>query len=284
MRLAAEGDRVLLLSRRGKQFIITLHRGERLHTHRGMVEHDALIGQPYGSAISTHTGEPLYVMRPSIHDELMAIRRASQVIYPKELGEILLRLDARPGARVIEAGTGSGAMTMALANAVQPNGRVFSYDQRADMLALAAQNLERVGLQDMVEFVERDIAEGFVHGDVDALFLDVRDPCAFLGPAASALAGGGHLGILVPTTNQIVALLEELEGSVFVDVDVMEILQRHYKPVPGRLRPEDTMIGHTGYLLFARKIRPVARSERATSGATSSATVADSIGGESDPA
>ncbi|MFO7698424.1 MAG: tRNA (adenine-N1)-methyltransferase [Anaerolineae bacterium] len=278
MRLTAEGDRVMLLSRRGKQSIITLRGGERLHTHRGLVEHDALIGLPYGSATSTHTGELLYVMRPSIHDELMAIKRASQVIYPKELGEILLRLDVRPGARVIEAGTGSGAMTMAFANASQPDGHVFSYDLRPDMLALARQNIERVGLQHMVEFVERDIANGFVHDEVDALFLDVRDPTAALKPAARALAGGGHLGILVPTANQIIALLEALEGSVFVDVDVLEILQRHYKPVPGRLRPEDTMVGHTGYLLFARTIRRVAHLEQTQE----DTTCAHPVRGESD--
>ena len=262
MRITLEGDRVLLLSPRGKQFLVTLHRGERLHTHKGLIDHDALIGVPYGISIHSHTGEPFYVMRPSIHDELMGIRRASQIIYPKELGEILLRLDLRSGSTVIEAGTGSGAMTMAFANAVRPDGHVYSYDQRADMLALARANLERVGLDSMIEFVERDILTGFVHEEVDALFLDVRDPWAYLSQAAQALADGGHLGILVPTTNQIVALLEALEGSVFVDIDVLEIFHRHYKPISGRLRPEDMMVGHTGYLLFARKIRRVAHDDR----------------------
>ena len=260
MRQASENDRVLLLSRRGKQLIITLHAGERTHTHRGVIEHDAILGAPYGSAIRTHTGDELYVMRPSIHDELMAIRRASQVIYPKELGEILLRLDLHAGRRVIEAGTGSGAMTMAFASAVQPGGRVYSYDQRPDMQELARHNLERTGLVSMVEFVQKDIAAGFDQEDVDALFLDVREPWQYLNSAARALTDGGNLGILVPTTNQIVALLETLEGSVFIDIDVLEILQRHYRPVAGRLRPEDTMVGHTGYLLFGRKIRRTSKT------------------------
>jgi tRNA (adenine57-N1/adenine58-N1)-methyltransferase len=262
VRITLEGDRVLLLSPRGKQFLVTLHGGDRLHTHKGIIDHDALIGIPYGVSIHSHTGEPFYLMRPSIHDELMSIKRASQVIYPKELGEILLRLDLCSGRRVIEAGTGSGAMTMAFAHSVRPAGQVFSYEQRADMLALARQNIERLGLGSMVEFVERDILNGFVHEDVDALFLDVRDPWAYLSQAARALANGGHLGILVPTTNQIVALLEAMEGSVFIDVDVLEIFQRHYKPVPGRLRPEDMMVGHTGYLMFARKIRRVAHNDQ----------------------
>jgi len=260
VRQASENDRVLLLSRRGKQLIITLHTGERTHTHRGVIEHDAILGVPYGSAIRTHTGQELYVMRPSIHDELMGIKRASQVIYPKELGEILLRLDLHAGRRVIEAGTGSGAMTMAFASAIQPTGRVYSYDQRPDMQELARHNLERIGLEDMVEFVQRDIADGFDQEDVDALFLDVREPWLYLHSAARALTDGGHLGILVPTTNQIVALLESLEGSAFVDIDVLEILQRHYRPVAGRLRPKDIMVGHTGYLLFGRKIRRTSRT------------------------
>ncbi|NLT74575.1 MAG: tRNA (adenine-N1)-methyltransferase [Chloroflexi bacterium] len=255
MRLVQDGERVLLLSPRGKQMLVTIHDGERLHTHKGLIEHSDVIGIPYGSPVRSHTGELFYVMRPSIHDELMGLRRASQVIYPKELGEILLRLDLRPGREVIEAGTGSGAMTMAFANAVRPGGRVYSYDRRTDMLVLAAQNIERVGMGETVTFVERDISEGFLHHEVDALFLDVRNPEDYLESASQALADSGHLGLLVPTVNQIIAVLEALEGMAFVDIDVLEILQRHYKPVPGRVRPEDVMVGHTGYLLFARKIR-----------------------------
>jgi len=255
LRVAREGERALLLARQGKRFIVTLRHGERLHTHKGMLDHDALIGLAYGSPVQSHTGELFYLMPPTIHDELMAIRRASQVIYPKELGEILLRLDVAPGKRVIEAGTGSGAMTMALAHAVQPDGHVFSYELRADMIALAKQNLARLGLEHLVDLIARDIAGGFDQREVDALFLDVRSPWEYLDQVALALSDGGQLGVLVPTANQIIAMLETLEGSPFVDVDVMEIWHRHYRPVPGRLRPEDVMVGHTGYLLFARKIR-----------------------------
>jgi tRNA (adenine57-N1/adenine58-N1)-methyltransferase catalytic subunit len=263
VRVASAGDRVMLLSPRGKRFFVNLRPGERLHTHRGMVEHDAIIGTPYGASVRSHLNEILYVMRPSIHDELMAIRRASQIIYPKELGLILLKLSLRAGSRVIEAGTGSGAMTIALAHAVQPDGRVYSYDVRSDMLALAKHNLTQVGLLDRVELVERDISEGFVHEQVDALFLDVREPWEHLGAASRALADDGYLGMLVPTTNQIVATLEALEGLAFVDIEVLEILLRYYRAVPGRLRPDDTMVGHTGYLLFARKILRASAASRA---------------------
>lgn len=213
-----------------------------------------MIGAPYGKPVITHLNEVYYLMRPSIHDELMALKRVTQIIYPKEIGQILLQLDMRPGRRVIEAGTGSGALTMALANAVSPDGAVYSYETRPEMLKVARRNVERADLSAGVEFVERDIAQGFLHHDVDALFLDVREPWDYIPQAVEALADGGHLGVLVPTTNQIVILLQELDRGPFIAIQVLETLLRYYKPVPGRLRPEDTMVGHTGYLLFARKV------------------------------
>lgn len=261
MPLAQEGDRVLLLSRRGRRFFVNLHRGDRFHTHKGVIEHDDMIGAPYGRPILTHLDETYYLMRPSIHDELMSLKRVTQIIYPKEIGQILLKLDVCSGRRVIEAGTGSGALTMALAHAVRPEGRIYSYEARPEMLAVARRNLDRVGLTEWVDLVERDISHGFDQTDVDALFLDVREPWDYVTQATDALADGGHLGVLVPTTNQIVILLEVLTRRPFVAIEVLEILLRHYKPVPGRLRPEDTMVGHTGYLLFARKVARLAPDE-----------------------
>lgn len=251
---AQTGDRVLLLSERGRRFFVDLRRGDRFHTHKGIIEHDAMIGAAYGRPVLTHLHEVYYLMRPSIHDELMALKRVTQIIYPKEIGQILLKLDLRSGRRVIEAGTGSGALAMGLANAVAPDGAVYSYETRPEMIKVARRNVERVGLDDVVEFVERDIADGFTHQDVDALFLDVREPWDYMPQVVEALADGGHLGVLVPTTNQIVILLEDLRRGPFIAIEVLEVLLRHYKPVPGRLRPEDTMVGHTGYLLFARKV------------------------------
>jgi tRNA (adenine57-N1/adenine58-N1)-methyltransferase len=255
--LAQEGERVLLLSRRGRRFFVNLRRGDRFHTHKGVIEHDDMIGAPYGRAVLTHLDETYYLVRPSIHDELMSLKRVTQIIYPKEIGQILLKLDVRAGRRVIEAGTGSGALTLALAHAVYPEGMVYSYEARPEMLQVARANVERVGLSAMVEFVERDIAEGFCHQQADALFLDVREPWEYLQQAGDALADGGHLGALVPTTNQIVILLDELARRPYIAIEVLETLLRHYKPVPGRLRPEDTMVGHTGYLVFARKVAEI---------------------------
>ncbi len=254
MRIAGPHERVMLISGQGKRYYVTLLPGDRFHTNKGAVEHDALIGQPFGHMVHSHLGHPFVMLRPTLYDELMSLKRISQIIYPKELGMILLKLDARCGRRIVEAGTGSGALTMALANAVMPHGRVYSFDTRADMLRNAQQNLEAVGLAEYVELVQRDITEGFDVQDADALFLDVREPWEYLPQACAALADGGLFGALVPTTNQITALLYELERAPFFHAEVLEIMLREYKAVPGRLRPQDIMVGHTGYLVFAVKI------------------------------
>jgi tRNA (adenine57-N1/adenine58-N1)-methyltransferase len=172
MTVAQENDLVLLIGPRGKRFIIRLQAGATQHTHRGIIQHDDLIGQPLGRQVPSHLGHSFLVLEPSTHDLMMNVRRHTQIIYPKEAGYVLLKMNVYGGGRVIEAGSGSGALTLALARAVAPEGRVYSYESRPEMQRNAARNLERVGLGDYVEFKIRDIAEGFDETDVDALFLD----------------------------------------------------------------------------------------------------------------
>jgi tRNA (adenine57-N1/adenine58-N1)-methyltransferase len=251
--VARENDLVLLIGPRGKRFITQLKAGGSLHTHAGVIQHDDLLGQPLGRQVTTHLGKPFLVIEPSTHDLMMNVRRHTQIIYPKEAGYILLKMNLFSGQRVVEAGSGSGSLTLALARAVAPEGRVYSYESRPDMQRNAIKNLERVGLSDYVEFKIRDIAEGFDETEVDALFLDVRTPWDYLEQAQQALKGGGFFGALLPTTNQVSNLVAGLEHHRFGDIEVLELLLRGYKPVPERLRPADTMVGHTGYLIFARK-------------------------------
>jgi len=160
-----------------------------------------------------------------------------------------------PGSRVIEAGTGSGGLTLALARAVGSQGHVHSYEIRHDISQLAQKNLQALGLTDWVTFNLRDIAKGFDETGVDALFLDVRRPWGYLSPVVAALKDSGFFGAILPTTNQVVDLVSALEAKqVFGHIEVEEILVRPYKAVPARLRPMDRMIAHTGYLVFARKV------------------------------
>jgi tRNA (adenine57-N1/adenine58-N1)-methyltransferase len=254
MKVAQENDLVLLIGPRDKRFLIRLQAGGSQHTHVGVIEHDTLIGQPLGRQVKTHLGQRFLALEPSTHDLMMRVRRHTQIIYPKEAGYLLLKMNLFSGQRVIEAGSGSGALTLAMARAVMPNGRVYSYESRPEMQRNAIRNLQRVGLTDYVDFRIRDIAEGFEESGVDALFLDVRTPWDYLAQARQALKGGGFFGALVPTTNQVSDLVAGLERHNFSNIEVEEMLLRAYKPVPERLRPADTMVGHTGYLLFARKI------------------------------
>lgn len=247
-------DLVLLISEDRKRFFIRLSPGEVLHTHKGQVHHDDIIGQPVGRTITSHNGHAFLVLSPSIHDLSMNVRRATQIVYPKDIGYILVKMNIVPGTRVIEAGTGSGALATALARYVSPGGRVYSYEVREEMLRLAAKNLALAGLDDVVELKLRDIRQGFDEEEVDAVFLDVREPWLYLLQAGAALRGGGFFGAIVPTANQVIELLGGLEAGPWADIEVSELLLRLYKAVPGRLRPEDRLTPHTGYLIFARKL------------------------------
>jgi tRNA (adenine57-N1/adenine58-N1)-methyltransferase len=220
------------------------------------VRHADLTGIAWGSRVMSHLGQPFYVLNPSLHDLMLHLPRQSQIVFPKEAGYILLRLSIGPGARVIEAGTGSGAMTLALAWAVGPEGRVYSYDRRRDMQELAARNLARVGLESRVTFHEQPVEDGFAETDVDALFLDLPDPHLALAQVRQALRPGSCFGAILPTANQVTSLLSGLDAGEFAFTEVCEILLRFYKTIPQRLRPLDRMVAHTGYLVFARPLAP----------------------------
>ena len=256
MTAAQEGQLVQLLGKDRKSFIIRLCPGQRLQTHRGILVHDDLIGQPLGGQVSSHLGHRYYLLTPSWDELLRSIRRNSQIVYPKEIGYILMKMSIRPGSVVIDAGTGSGALAAGLASAVMPNGRVISYELREDMHNLARRNLAHLGLDAYVTLKRGDIAEGFDETEVDALFLDVPNPWHYLEHAHAALRGSGFFGAILPTTNQVIALLHGLERSPFAFVEVEEILVRGYKTVPARFRPDDRMVAHTGYLIFARALVP----------------------------
>lgn len=249
------GDTILLLDPEGKRIAVRLTPNQRVDSHLGFIKHETFLDYPYGSKIPTQLGEGFVMLQPSTLDLLMKVSRATQILYPKDIGYLLLKLNIYPGSRVVEAGTGSGAMTLALARMVQPNGKVFTYEERAEHQENARKNIERAGLTPFVEFRERDIRGGFDERDADALFLDVREPWLYLAQAHAALKPGGFFGSLVPTTNQVSEMLGELERmSNWVEIQVTELLQRSYKTNADRLRPDDRMIAHTGFILTARSV------------------------------
>ena len=252
---AQANDTVLLISEDGKQFYTKLRPDHRQHTHQGIVEHNDLIGQPLGRKVISTTGHTYTVVEPSLAELMKGVKRNTQIIYPKEAGRIILKLNIFAGRRVIEAGTGSGALTLALAKFVAPTGKIYSYEARPEMIENATANLERAGVMDCIELKHRNIIDGFEETDVDALFLDTKDSWRYIPFAKVALKPSGFFGAILPTTNQVTDLIITLKDNDFDGIEVEEIFIRGYKPNPGRLRPQDTMVGHTGYLIFARNVK-----------------------------
>ena len=252
-----DGDLAQLVGLSHKHFIIRVRSGEVLHTHRGIVNHDDLLGIPWGSEISSHNGRPFYILEPSIADLLRDLPRSTQILYPKDVGFILMTMGIGPGQHIVEAGTGSGGLTGVFAYMVGEKGHITTYEVRQEFQSLAIKNITRLDLANRVTFILRDINEGFTVQGADALFLDLPNPFDYMHLVRKALKPGGFFGCILPTVNQVTKLLISLRQNGFAFIDVCEILLRYYKPEPDRLRPVDRMVSHTGYLIFARPIIPI---------------------------
>lgn len=248
------GDLVQLVTSRDQGFIFRLKAGESFQSHLGIIEHEDLIGKLWGSRIQTHLGKVFILLQPALDDLLRQIPRQTQIMYPKDIGYLILTMGIGPGSQVIETGTGSGALTTALAYSVGDQGKVYSYEQKEKHLNVAKKNLLAFGLEHRVCFTLKDVAEGFEQTNVDAVFLDLQDPENFIPQVREALIPGGYFGAILPTTNQVSLLITALKKYNMDFIEVSELLHRYYKPSATRLRPVDKMVAHTGFLTFARKV------------------------------
>jgi len=254
--IARDGDLAQLVGLRHKNFILALQAGAKFETHRGILQHDDLIGKPWGTQVFSQIGSPFFLLQPSLADLITELPRTTQILYPKDIGFILVTMGIGPGQTVMEAGTGSGSMTTALAYAVGSQGRVISYEIKPDVQNLARKNLTRFDLDSRVDFKLRDIQQGFDETEADSFFLDVPNPYDYTGQVRAALKPGGFLCCLIPTFNQVEKTLQALRQNKFAFIEVCELLLRYYKPEPARIRPTDRMVAHTGFLVFARRIEP----------------------------
>lgn len=246
------GQLVMLLNAKDKRYFVSAREGQVMHTNEGILHLDEVRAAGWGQQVLTHKGYPFTVMRPTLYDLIKSVKRRTQIIYPKEIGYIAMKLGIGPGCRIVEAGCGSGGLTTALAWLVGDTGKVYTYERREEFYSLCRENLERIGLAHRVEQFHHDVSAGFHAHQADALFLDVRDPVEVVHHIPAAVVPGAPIGFLLPTTNQVQDLLKAMEGGPFRQIEVLEILLRHYKPVPERLRPDDRMVAHTGFLVFAR--------------------------------
>ena len=251
---AQEGDLVLLIGQKQKYFIFPLVIGGTFQTHRGIVKHDEIIGLTWGTELFSHKGSPFYLFQPGIEELIKTTKRNTQIMYAKDIGYILLKLNIINGSNVVEAGTGSGSLTQVIAAVVGDQGHLYSYEIRSEMQNLAKKNLRRLSIDNRVTFLEKDIGDGFDQSNMDAIFLDVPNPYEYLDEVRKALVPGGFFGTLLPTTNQIIRLLTELRRKRFAFIEVSEIMLRYYQVEETKFRPTDRMVAHTGYLIFARPV------------------------------
>ncbi len=249
-----EGDTVWLKDKKNS-FFLKLKKGEIFGTHKGNIPHDQIIGKNFGDTVETHKGHSFVILKPTLFDIIMyGIKRKTQIIYPKDSAYITLKLGITDGMKVLESGIGSGALTIVMANAVKPDGMIYCYEREEKYIKNALENISLAGLEKYVKAFHQDLSTPLPEDFFDAGFIDVREPWLYIDNIKNSLKKGAPVGFLLPTTNQVSLLLEKLQEHRFINLEVVEILLRHYKPVPDRLRPEDRMIAHTGYLIFARNV------------------------------
>jgi tRNA (adenine57-N1/adenine58-N1)-methyltransferase len=256
MRPLQEGDRIHLVDRKDRHYALTL-KGGKVFQHSGeTIAHDDLIGQPEGIRVTLSRGTRMTVVRPTLAEYVLKMPRGAQVIYPKDLGIILVWGDIYPGARVLEAGAGSGALTMALLRAVGEKGRVFSYEVREDFAKQAEENVRQfLGEVDHWQLHKRDISEGILELELDRIILDLPDPWHIVPHAEKALRSGGIFLSYLPTIPQVQQLVEQLRASrVFDFIETIETLLRSWNIEGRSVRPDHRMVAHTGFITTARKI------------------------------
>ncbi len=254
------GERVQLTDAKGRHYTMSLTPGAEFHTHRGSIAHDALIGLEQGSVVKSSNGAPFLVLRPLLVDYIMSMPRGPQVIYPKDAAQIVHEGDIFPGARVLEAGAGSGALTCSLLRAVGPGGRVVSYEQRADHAEHARRNVSVFfdGAPENWELIVSDVADSDMpDGSFDRAVLDMLAPWEVLDAVSRLLIPGGVLMVYVATVTQLSRVVEALRAQqCWTEPRSWETLQRGWNVVGLAVRPQHSMRGHTAFLVFTRRLAP----------------------------
>jgi len=250
------GERAMLMDGRGRRYLVRLHPGGTFHFHGGSLRHDALIGSPEGVQVHATSGARLTALRPTLADFVLKMPRGAQVVYPKDIGAILMHADIAPACRVLEAGTGSGALSMGLARAVGPDGKVVTYEVREDFHATARTNLEAFfgTIPSWVDLRQGDVRGVAGAGErFDRVVLDLPEPWAVLADVTSALHPGGILCAYLPTTNQTREIVLAMAWAGYGQLDTFEVMVRHWHVTDRSVRPDHRMVAHTGFITVGRR-------------------------------
>jgi tRNA (adenine57-N1/adenine58-N1)-methyltransferase len=246
------GERVLLVDPRGRRYLVRLTEGGTFHTHSGIVHHDDVAGRPEGARVTATTGRRFLALRPTLSEVVLKMPRGAQVIYPKDLGAILLSADVGPGMRVLEAGVGSGALSMAM---VRAGAEVVGYEIRPDFAQQARANVGALlGGQAAYRVEVRDVYEGIDEVALDRVVLDLPEPWRALGAAGAALRPGGILLSYLPSVTQVAQLRAVLDQFGFGLAETFEVLHRTWHVEARSVRPDHRMVAHTGFLTTARRL------------------------------
>jgi tRNA (adenine57-N1/adenine58-N1)-methyltransferase catalytic subunit len=260
------GDRVLLCDTKGRRYLVTLDQGGEFHTHAGPVGHDQIIGQAEGVVVRSARGGRYIAVRPTLAEIVLKMPRGAQVIYPKDLGPILMLADVYPGARILEAGVGSGALSMTLLRA---GAAIVGYEIREDFAARASANVVAFlgqGVVDRYRIEIRDVYDGIDETGLDRMILDLPEPWRVIKHAEGALRPGGILVCYLPTILQVAQVREALDGSGFGMAETLEVLHRSWHVEGRSVRPDHRMVAHTGFLTAARLLRVAGEAGESGSG------------------
>ena len=249
-----ESSYVLLFHTPRKKWLTKVAQDKKFHTHLGVIDVSSIIGMEYGSAIRTTEGKLIFLMEPTIHDFIMKSERKTQIVYPKDLGYIVARTGLKNGSKVLEVGTGSGALATFMASIVKPEGHIYSFDVNSEFMEMAKRNLEKAGMAKYVTMHQHDPHQGVDIRNVDVATVDLGDPWTVVDQVYDALKGGGAFVAICPTMNQIERTAAQLKKSGYADIDCVELMIRNIEAREGMTRPSMRMIGHTTYLVFARKV------------------------------
>lgn len=224
-----------------------------------------VVGKRYGQKVESSTGFKFYILRPTTYDYILRFARHTQILYVKDMALLMSYTDISPGKRVVEAGTGSGALTAMLASHVKPDGMIYTYEIRPEFHEKAKKNLNRIGLAEYVQFINKDIANGIDEQEVDSVILDLATPWLVIPKIHESLKGGGTFASFSPTIDQVMKTVEALKREGFIRIETVECILRRITVEPGKTRPETLMIGHTGYLTFARNAEKDGLTQESTS-------------------